>query len=260
MLGLRRPATWTVPQYIASNPSKDWLYVRAPAEMNFRGLRSKSEVLDWIRSSAADPEEQSRTQIDEVIDTRVGCVLVKAKLLYMEFAIGHLSQLLRKGDLYVRSLVNKPFPDEAEAEWRLGSQKFSIVLRDGAETRHQIHHAEATELIQHLQHEVRIAAQQIPDGHLAEVLADDHGNVYFVDIKPYPWQIHFSQLFTANAEPGATLFENTAANPTAPYVGPFDFPAAELPDSAKYICLESRALLCHFVTYSLKNGLGKLLA
>jgi hypothetical protein len=247
-LGLPTPGHWVASEAQQIPRDLEWVYVRSSGDHELRGPRRTREVQYWV-NNVLDRAALSSVQIDELVDTSAGCVLVKQDHIYAEFVAGHLSKLLRGGDFFARTFTLQPGHFASIATLRqLKPQPKMLKLLDGSLQEEKTRPSEySLDKLHKLEGQLERWIDKIPTGHLVEVLFRTDGGVIFIDLKEYFWKMHFDTLFVANKD----------NDPVYEYDHGSDLSRSGISQTATTrmpITLCGQAALSHAITYALRDG------
>ena len=243
--GLPHPGSWSLAEARSIPESVDWVYVRTSNAHPLRGPQRRSDLVAEIDRRDA-PGSPSGAQVDELVESDAGCVIVKTgTYTYTEYVAGHLSGLLRRGELFARSLstsgTNLLLKRKQPWELRLTNGRFREVTANVRSF---------DRLLANMQLKIAPWLRKVPTSTLVEVMVSQRGAT-FVDIKSYPWKVDFHRIFEGSSP--AVLYGTVQSNSPI-YEGAFDLTQANNSYTTQTIKLANRAALCHFVTYSLRHG------
>lgn len=251
-LGLPHPRSW--PYWDLSNLPNDleWVYVRAPRPHAFRGIQATAH-LQRERASFFNACTSADVRIDEVVDSPIGCaVTTHADGRYLEFVVGHLSELLVRANLFGRYLLG-PGPEAELRDVRLEMQKAESFISAGMLSHRPLVAGQTNvrEQITSCLDALRQHMELLPPRLLGEVMFDRVGRPLFVDLKSHPWPIHYRPIFDKTDT--APIYGDTTSGSV--YSGAHELPRLAELGSDSVIRLGRRPLLSHFMTYALRNGI-----
>jgi hypothetical protein len=211
--------------------------------------RSRVYTCDSIRAGFDDllgSEERGEIiQIEDAVHSiGGGCLVVDEGVAYMELVDGHLSALTLSAALQQRVLkrgedIRRRLHVQREIVEQSGNASISA-----SETRHDP--------------EQTIAGVFAMTGHinerlLLEFVIDRSHRIWFTDAKKYPWPIVFENALVENG-----VVWNDGAAGGLLYSGPFTLPNLKAVTRNSTLVLGDAALLSHFVTYSLRQGIARI--
>jgi hypothetical protein len=205
---------------------------------SYRALAAKGELL----------------QIEEgIMSTRGGCVVRTGDSTYIELVAGHLSGLLRHAWCQYRWLKSL-------------SRINSLYVSQCMMIKQHMEHNEivpGVSLSTSFVDKVTKFVAEVLAVHVAprlyEFIVDDSDSVYFVDYKPYPWALKFCPLFGHSARSADVLYGSRLEGRIG-CIRKFNLATIQAVDSDTTLCIDDKALLSHFVTYSLQKGVRCILA
>ena len=185
-----------------------------------------------------------------VLSSFGGCLLTAPRESYVELVIGHLSGLLLRGWCAARSLHGQTdrMIRSCQQPTMMEQQLPTIVEAAADEADRSV-----IDAILGRAHGYATAA---PEGSLLEFIVDRDGAVLFVDIKEYPWALDLRCLVEDSLGDDRVVYRQPGwqQRGRAAYVGPYDLAAWEHARMYPHLVLGDHAMLCHFVTYSLRAG------
>jgi hypothetical protein len=202
-------------------------------------------------------------RIDEVVKSSIGCTFSSHQTgRYVEFVIGHVSQLLVRAELFSRYLLS-PGGEATIRRAKTGAQTAESFIRDGVVLVRPLDLVDESrthagiDSIHNCIANLRGYLERFPPGLLSEVMFDQQYSPIFVDIKPYPWLVSHEPIF--DDDDTSPIYWNGCLSGT-PYSGPHDLARLEELTTESVLFIGSRPLLSHFVTYALRRGVQAIYA
>lgn len=220
------------------------VYVRAPHPQRSPGLMSRDQLI----ALASSRDVSSLSIVDYLPSIGGAAYLSHGSVALVELVVGHLSGLLIHGMLRARYLLGEdgrvrraqvlPQPLQAAASGQLGPGGPGMSVSSLEDLALSIHG------------QARMSS--ISSNMLMEIMVAEDRCVW-VDAKHYPWAIDLDAIFSSKRQ----LIHGSSS---VACVEPAAWAIDQIPTSCSSISLNlgNRALLGHYVTYSLQRGLGGL--
>ncbi len=185
-----------------------------------------------------------------------GCVLNQSGYTYIELVIGHLSGLLLNGWCSQRSL----FFDTEFKQTSINQAEMVEIDYQNHQIKksRKIDRPQMEKLARNINHYMRNI-----DKYLLEFIVDYNDNIFFVDYKDYVWQMDFEVIFDNKAKEGNIYtggdtvgFDESTSDL---FTGRFMLESLDRVHPNTILVLNNNALISHFVTYSLRNGLSTII-
>lgn len=254
-LSLPFPKTYQIEQLIEKSSPDKLYFLRYqdktdfPKYVNSDYLREHSILFRRLVS------EGKISQIADAIVTLLGgCVVTRGADRYVELVSGHVSGLLSYGWCYTRAY--------------LSNNDKAIVLIPQMQMIEQVPNVNrispvkliSPDLVSYLIDSCEVLLQKIHSRYLLEFIVSTEHRVYFVDIKDYEWQIDFAALVEKTKEERLLYQHSDNLDVLANiYDGSFSLNNLGAINQSTTIRLADHALLSHFITYSLKNGIAGII-
>jgi hypothetical protein len=250
-LSLPCPKIYLLDELVEEASENKYYYLRYRTKVDlpkFVSSRYLSEHLDLFRKLCI---EGKLIQIEEgIVSVIGGCVVTMPSPRYLELVSGHLSGLLKNGWCFLRAYLY-------DTDWSktLLQQKLMIEQRiEGTRVSPSAHIEQ--QVIDSLLSSVRQLLQKIELNYLFEFIVDDNNHIYFVDLKQYSWSIDYASLLEKRKEGYPIYSRNRVPVNERTYDGEFSLEKLDQIDASTIIRLKNNALLSHFITYSLRNGIA----
>lgn len=254
-LALPHPEIYSLDDLIKENSAEKFYYLRKKPETDVPQVVSSATLnqdSDLFRNLITT---HKIAQIEEhIVSAFGGCLVTQGRSRYMELVLGHLSGLLMHAWHQVSAYMEgnttctKVIPQELMVRQVNGLKQTvpAISFEDGSTI--------------NLIRTIKGLIDQIGNNLLFEFIIDSKYRMYFVDLKDYPWLLDFRSLFSTNCEKKLIYHKTpTAFEPGQIYDGCFELKSLDQINRNTIIRLRNRAVLCHFVTYSLRRGIAGIM-
>ena len=260
-LGLPRPNTFEFDTILNSNDSKVY-FLRTKHGTQIKKFLNASELKSEKDLYQKFIKDRIIIQIEDgILSNMGGCAVVYGENIYTEIVIGHLSGLLLNGWVSLRTLnQNDKFFKRMLSQTLMVKQtieKNEVVQIDN------INHS----VLEQISKKVSIQLSIINSLIMLEFIIDSNLDVYYVDVKDFPFNIDFLKLFSRDTEDLLLYSKNYKVynpsdiidNDASIYKNDFNIENLSQINSDTIISIKDSALLSHFVTRSLKSGLRFLI-
>lgn len=257
--GLPHPPTITLEEAVADPSADNFYYLRFNTPGTYPSVLSSLEMANQERELWHLRTSGRLLQIEPLVVSQAGgCAFANDGEIYAELVIGHLSGLLLNGRCQLRLMIS---PSDTYILRRM--RQSMMVAQSPPKMLDQQALSLETPVLFGLTCRALELLPRLPPKTLLEFIITDSGVVYFVDIKPHPWDLRYKRLFadSGSQEPVYTrpLFAGDCPSKEADspniYQGSLDLKLLDRVTSNTIIKLGDHALLSHFVTYSLRRGI-----
>jgi hypothetical protein len=250
-LSLPHPRVYQLEELIKEDSTEKLYYLRRHPQVDLPSFVTSaylSQKANDFRKLLADGKI---VQIEEFMMSILGgCVVTEGSYRYVELLAGHLSGLLLHGWCQVRAYVDQKMECTRFLEQNLMVEQ----TIQGYRTTRAV--PIRRELVAHLVISVDSLSGHIKSPFLFEFMVDASNQIYFVDMKDYPWELDFYSLVLSHDEQDFIYKQRPLNNSYEQiYEDSFDLRNLCRVNSNSVIRLGNQGGLSHFVTYSLKKGI-----
>lgn len=256
-LGLKRPMTFDFDNLLGLNNSKIY-FVRTKKGTKLKNFIKASEFQHSKDLYLKLLKNQTIIQIEEgILSNKGGCAVVHGDAIYIELVLGHLSGLLLEGWLSLRTLnvkerfYSKIIPQSSMIEQTYEEYKKVKMCNFSSDVLGNISGAVTSQL------------SKVKSNLLFEFIVDFNNNIFFIDVKNFPYNINYINLFSSDKD-NKLLYKKDDTIADDPeyidkldniYNGSFAIANESKIGSNSIISLNDYPLLSHFVTRGLSRGL-----
>jgi len=260
-LGLKRPRTFELESLLSLNDSRIY-FVRTKQGAKIENFIKASEFKCSKDQYFKLLKNHAIIQIEEGILSNIGgCAVVHGDAIYTEIVLGHLSGLLLEGWLSLRTLKV-----EEQSFNKMISQ--SLMIEQTYEKNRKIKTGKFSNSVLRTISELVTTQLSKIDSHLLfEFIVDSDHNIYFVDVKDFPYNINYLNVFSGGMDNKLiysrddllTGIIGSIDNHSNIYKGDFRIANESKIGPNTILSLNDYPLLSHFVTRGLSRSLNLII-
>lgn len=226
-------------------------YIRmANQDVKLRQVVTAREALVAMKSLGTIDNGGAILQIEDSLDPiSSGCIVANSRHIYGELVLGNLMGLTREGWCRLRGI----HVDVLSTTWLSALQPRAVDNRGDSIRLTPCPTVSDDECQECLRRVFSLVSGiRRDDQRLFEFVYDREHGLVFTDTKPYPWRTNLPVLFQ---EKNTDLIVARDQPTTKIYRGPLDSRSLSLLTEPVVVELGSSAVLCHFITHGLRDGI-----